>query len=314
MLPVLDRPILVIGDVMLDHYIYGKVYRISPEAPVPVVNVQSEAYTLGGSANVAHNLASIGVPVELFGIVGNDVAAEKVESMSQSKGISTRFLKLDRPTTLKTRVLGDKQQIVRIDFEKKFEEDTLASDYLTEVLKDKKYSAVVISDYGKGVCGSKVCGDAIAYAKQEEIPVIVDPKGVHWQKYAGATIVTPNLLEFGALVNSDIPNQDAPIEKRAPQILYQYDIANLIITRSEKGISWVHQKGTSHYPTRKVDVFDVSGAGDTVVATFAYLLAARVAMVKIIQTANKAGGIVVSKTGTYAIKREEFEQAFMAEE
>lgn len=304
----LKAPILVVGDIMLDHYVMGNVKRISPEAPVPVVSVKNENYTLGGCANVAHNLAGLEVPVHLFGSIGADHAAERLSNLCEEKGIHLKAFRSDYPTTLKTRIIGEHQQIVRVDFEEFFEQAERAIDQLNDQLESKSYAGIVLSDYGKGLCSKTFCQEVIQFAKAERIPTIVDPKGLDWDKYRGATVLTPNLLEFSQIVGKSLANEDAAIAQYGDTIRRRYDLQNLLVTRSEKGISWFSEVGMAHFPTEVIEVYDVSGAGDTVIAVITAMLAAGKNLKEAILAANKAGGYVVSKFGTYAINLEEFKR------
>jgi D-glycero-beta-D-manno-heptose-7-phosphate kinase len=295
---------LVIGDVILDHYLVGKVERISPEAPVPVVHVTSERYVLGGSANVAANLSKLKAKAHLYGAVGHDKAADELKSLCEEAGIEAHFLKATMPTIRKTRVIGGKQQIVRIDWEDKFSEVAASLEGLAQVFGIMP-NVIVLSDYGKGMVSDELAFQTISYTNSHHIPLVVDPKGVNWDKYRHAFIVTPNLSELAAVVGEKLPNTNEAVTQAGQAILARYELQHLLVTRSENGMTLISTHEVLHFPSQKVEVFDVSGAGDTVVAVLAAGLASGLSLSQATEWANKAGGYVVSKFGTYAISAEE---------
>jgi D-beta-D-heptose 7-phosphate kinase/D-beta-D-heptose 1-phosphate adenosyltransferase len=299
--------ILVVGDVMLDKYYIGKVERISPEAPVPVVNVTSEESRLGGAANVAHNVSSLGGKALLRGVVGRDLPGRELERLAARERIQATLVKTARPTIVKARVIGGRQQIVRVDYEQKIALEAPVARHLQEEAASGMEGAdvVVISDYGKGVISSDLCAFLIELARRRQLPVIVDPKGTAWDKYRGASWVTPNLKELGDVAGRPVGNDDQSVEEAGKEVLHRHGPHRLLVTRSEQGMSLISNDHVLHIPTRSREVFDVSGAGDTVVATLALALAAGASDAEAIQTANKAAGIVVGKMGTATLSLDE---------
>jgi D-beta-D-heptose 7-phosphate kinase/D-beta-D-heptose 1-phosphate adenosyltransferase len=291
---------LVIGDIILDHYLIGKVERISPEAPVPIVHVASERYVLGGSANVAANLSKLECKTFLFGAVGEDAAAQDLVNLCTDAAIEMNFITADMPTIRKTRVIGGKQQIVRIDWEKKFTEHELALNRLADCWSWQP-NVVVLSDYGKGIISDELAQRTINKTNELSIPLVIDPKGINWEKYRNGFIVTPNLGELAAVYGQEIDNTDQAVSYAGKIIMEQYGLQNLLVTRSENGMTLISPRSIHHFPSHKVEVFDVSGAGDTVVAVLAASLASAHSLYDSVDLANKAGGYVVSKFGTYAI-------------
>lgn len=305
-----DVTVLVVGDVMLDRYYFGEVKRISPEAPVPVTRVTQEHATLGGAANVANNLALLGAKVLLAGIAGQDESRSRLDTLLNAAGIGhAGIIADDRPTTTKLRVLGGHQQMLRLDFEDSHPvagktAERLRS-YISQLVQEGKVQAVVISDYAKGVCTSPVCQQLIRECAARHIPLVVDPKGISWQKYAGAPVITPNLKELAEAARTEAANSDRVVKGLADKVRKRYNIENIIVTRSEKGLSVINSDQTVHISTYAQEVFDVSGAGDTVVAVMGAALAAGISLVDAAHLANLAAGIVVGKLGTYAVKRGE---------
>jgi D-beta-D-heptose 7-phosphate kinase / D-beta-D-heptose 1-phosphate adenosyltransferase len=294
-------PVCVIGDLMLDRYCSGSVSRISPEAPVPVVKVSRSFDTLGGAGNVAFNCAGLGAPATLIGALGSDANGDIVRRLCSGSGISLNALPSGGSTITKTRVVGERQQIVRIDFEEEPRTTTgkdLARAKKTIARHLIKARTVVLSDYGKGFCSPQLSSLVIAGARKRNIPVIVDPKGHQWAKYRGADIVTPNVKELSEIYGSPVKNEDGAIAAAAKKIRARYGFRALLVTRSEKGMTLVDAQGVEHFPTEAREVFDVSGAGDTVVATLAACLANCFSLREAVTIANKAAGIVVGKIGT----------------
>lgn len=302
--------ILVIGDVILDIYYSGKVDRVSPEAPVPVVQVQKIQKKLGGAANVAHNISKLKNSVILKGYCGKDQNSIHLKKILDSSNIQHDLIETEQPTINKIRVVSGVQQIVRIDFEEKYE--------LSTQLKDKQINAImpdvnncdvtIISDYGKGFITDDISISIINEANRLNKIVIVDPKGINWEKYRNATIATPNLKELSEIVGYPIDNNnDELIEKAGKEIQQKYNFKYLLVTRSEKGMSFFDEDHIEHIRTLATEVFDVSGAGDTVVATLATALSSGYSWIEGVKLANKAAGIVVSKIGTEPITYEELE-------
>lgn len=307
---VQDMRVLVVGDVMLDRYFYGTATRISPEAPVPVNRVDKKKDTLGGAANVAHNLAQLGCQTYLAGAIGDDHHGRLLKRKMAKRDIHTDGLVLGREkTTTKIRILGGHQQMIRVDFE----ETDAISDEATRALEgfiEKRIAdgleAIILSDYGKGLCTEALCQYTIRLAKQSGIPIFVDPKGSAWQKYRGASYITPNVKEAGVVMNRALNNKDdKDIEDSAVSIRDAYQIDNVIITRSERGLSLFTDKEVFAVPTVAQEVFDVSGAGDTVISVFAAGVGGGLKPYDAAKMANFASGIEVGKLGTYAVSGEE---------
>ncbi len=310
-----DCNVLVVGDAMLDRYYFGEVKRISPEAPVPVTRVTEEHSTLGGAANVANNLALLGAKVLLAGVAGQDESRRHLNRLLAASGIGHEGLIDDkRPTTTKLRVLGGHhQQMLRLDFEDSRPVAGKTADglrrYIRELVTTGKVQAVVISDYAKGVCTPQVCQELIKLCAAQGLPLVVDPKGITWQKYAGAPVITPNLKELAEAAKTEAANNERVIKMLADKVRKRFSIENVIVTRSEKGLSVINETQAIHISTYAQEVFDVSGAGDTVVAVLGAALAARIGLIDAAHLANLAAGIVVGKLGTYAVKRDELLEA-----
>ena len=301
--------ILVVGDVMLDKYFYGEVTRISPEAPVPITHVLSSKETLGGAANVAHNLALLGCATDISGFVGEDYHCQSLLDKFDERGISHKGLvRTGRPTTTKLRIIGGHQQMMRLDFEEAEpvvgSEAAKLHDYVRRALSDG-VDAIIISDYGKGCCTPETCQQIIAAAHEQNVPVVIDPKGSDWNKYAGADYITPNLKEINEILPERIKNEDAAVEKAAHYAMEKYQLKNIIVTRSENGMTLVTNESITHIPTKAQEVYDVSGAGDTVIAVFTAGIAGGILPVESARMANLAASVVVAKLGTYAVSKEE---------
>ena len=301
--------ILVVGDVMLDKYYSGEVTRISPEAPVPITHVTGTRETLGGAANVAHNIALLGAHVSIAGFVGDDVHCRTLLEKFTARGIDyTGLVRTNRPTTTKIRVIGGHQQMLRLDFE---DASPVDGDYMEQYLSyidgklNESMDCVIISDYGKGSCTELAAQHIIRAAHDHGVPVIIDPKGTQWAKYKDADYITPNLKEINEVILEPVENEDFSVEKAARYVMRKYNIRNLILTRSEKGLSIIHGDEVVHIPTHAQEVFDVSGAGDTVIAVFGLALAGGLKPADGAYLANLAASVVVSKVGTYAVSRDE---------
>jgi D-beta-D-heptose 7-phosphate kinase/D-beta-D-heptose 1-phosphate adenosyltransferase len=312
--------ILVIGDLMLDKYMWGEVSRISPEAPVPIVRKRRETFNAGGAANVAMNVAGLGAHAAVIGLTGNDAENKTLIYLLNQAGINTEGIVVSkhRPTTLKFRVVGGRQQMLRIDVEDSAElsneEECQLLDSISAQLTQKvkqPTSAIVISDYGKGVLCEKICQYAISKAKSLGIPVFVDPKGSNYDKYYGATTISPNKGELAMATGVDINDTSALI--LGGQILRdKLKLEFLTFTRSEQGITIIEENNIQHAPAMAREVFDVSGAGDTVIATMALSLASGLSRLQAIQLANLAAGIVVGKVGTVPIRLAELQASLAA--
>lgn len=290
--------VLVVGDVMLDRYWFGEVDRISPEAPVPVVRVARREDRLGGAANVARNVAALGAKATLIGITGADEAGECLHRMAAEAGIDAALIPdAAHPTTLKMRVLGRQQQLLRVDFES--HPGQAALDGVEAEFKRHLagHDIVVFSDYAKGALAR--IAPLIAAARDAGVPVLVDPKGDSYAPYRGATLVTPNRAEMQQAVGRW--NSEDDLERRAQRLREDLELEALLVTRSEQGMTLFTQKGREHVDAQAHEVFDVSGAGDTVLATLAVMRGADMPWADAMQWANRAGGIVVGKLGTSTV-------------
>ncbi len=298
--------LLVVGDVMLDRYWFGDVSRISPEAPVPVVKVERSEERPGGAANVARNAAALGAQVSLLALVGNDEPGANLKRLMASGGIDAS-LHVDAAisTTVKLRVIGRQQQLLRIDFETTPSHEVLRAKLSEFEQRLPGFDAVLFSDYGKG--GLTHIGEMIAMARAAGKIVLVDPKGDDYSIYAGATVITPNRSEMRQVVGRW--KSDEELETKALALRQQLELQALLVTRSEEGMSLFHAGGTIHEKAVAREVYDVSGAGDTVIATLAVMLARGAAWAEAIHIANIAAGIVVGKLGTAVCTRSELEAA-----
>jgi rfaE bifunctional protein kinase chain/domain len=287
--------ILVVGDVMLDRYWFGDVSRISPEAPVPVVRMTRTEDRPGGAANVARNAAALGAQVSLLSVIGQDEAGDCLQRLlAQSEIDAHLFRDPALQTTLKLRVIGRSQQLLRVDFEKRPQADTLAAKLQTFAELVRDHDLVLLSDYDKGALDH---GDQmIALARAAGKPVLVDPKGDDFSRYAGASILTPNRGELQDIVGRWRSEED--LKARIDALRAELQLQALLLTRSEEGMSLFTDAGVTHEPARAREVFDVSGAGDTVIATFAVMLASGADEAEAMAWANLAAGIVVGKLGT----------------
>ena len=307
------KRILVVGDVMLDEYIWGKVQRISPEAPVPVVEVERKSYLAGGAANVARNLVSLGATVYLVGLAGDDPEGEELAKIFEASGIDASRLVVDpsRPTTVKTRVVAHSQQVLRIDRESS---ETPAETTLRRALGQAlelvgEVDAVILSDYSKGLLDASLCRGVIGSARRRGLPVVVDPKGRDFSKYAGATAVTPNKLEAALAVGRDLLDENGLVEA-ALELRRAVDARAVLVTRGEEGMTLLEDgRDALHLPTFGRKVFDVTGAGDTVVSAFTLGLAAGTGMAEAAYIANHAAGIVVGRVGAATVTPRELAAA-----
>lgn len=297
-----DKRVLVVGDVMLDRYWFGSVDRISPEAPVPVVRISTEQDRVGGAANVALNIKMLGAQPTLMTMLGNDSAARTLERLLREHGVDTVLGQDDKMQTIvKLRVIGRSQQLIRIDFESEPAHEVLAQ-MLSEferVLPSQ--DAVLFSDYGKG--GLAHIPSMIKMARQQGKPVLVDPKGADYARYAGATVITPNRAELAQVVGSWA--SEAQLADKVLTLRRQMAFEQLLLTRSEEGMSLFDDAGVQHVSAQAREVYDVTGAGDTVIATMAVLLATAMPAGEAMQHANRAGGIVVGKFGTATLTYDE---------
>lgn len=307
-LPDLSKArLLVVGDVMLDRYWFGDVSRISPEAPVPVVKVERSEERPGGAANVARNAAALGARVALLSVVGDDEAGAALAALMDAEQVRSSLHRDSAiSTTVKLRVIGRQQQLLRIDFETSPSHEVLQAKLaeFEKLLAD--CDVVVLSDYGKG--GLTHITEMISLARAAGKRILVHPKGDDYTRYAGATIITPNRAELKEVVGRWSNDEDMAL--RAQRLRSELGLDALLVTRSEEGMSLYRESGAFHEPARALEVFDVSGAGDTVIATLAAMLAVGSIWEDAVHVANLAGGIVVGKLGTAVVTREELNAAF----
>ncbi|NPC55533.1 D-glycero-beta-D-manno-heptose-7-phosphate kinase [Caenimonas soli] len=294
--------VLVVGDAMLDRYWHGAVERISPEAPVPVVKVTREEERIGAAANVAYNVITLGAQASFLGVVGDDEPGHRLEALLRETGIATH-LKRDPglKTTVKLRVIGRHQQLLRMDFENEPDHEALALQNETFALLAPKHDAVLFSDYGKG--GLAHIGTMIAAARAGRKSVLVDPKGSDYSRYSGATVITPNRAELQQVVGSWRDTDE--LRAKAQNLREALKLDALLVTLGEDGMTLFDAQGDSHVEAQAREVFDVTGAGDTVIATLAALVGAGMGLRDAMPLANKAGGIVVGKFGTATVSYEE---------
>ena len=294
--------VLVVGDAMLDRYWHGAVERISPEAPVPVVKVTREEERIGAAANVAYNVITLGAQASFLGVVGDDEPGHRLEALLRETGIATH-LKRDPGlnTTVKLRVIGRHQQLLRMDFENEPDHEALALQNETFAQIAPQHDAVLFSDYGKG--GLAHIGTMIAAARAAGKSILVDPKGSDYSRYAGASVITPNRAELQQVVGSW---RDADeLRRKAQNLRETLNLGALLVTLGEDGMTLFDAQGESHVDAQAREVFDVTGAGDTVIATLAALVGAGMSLRDAMPLANKAGGIVVGKFGTATVSYEE---------
>jgi rfaE bifunctional protein kinase chain/domain len=294
--------VLVVGDAMLDRYWHGAVDRISPEAPVPVVKVTREEERIGAAANVAYNVVTLGAKASFLGVVGDDEPGHRLEALLRETGIATH-LKRDAGlrTTVKLRVIGRHQQLLRMDFESEPDHEALASQTEAFAALAPGHDAILFSDYGKG--GLAHITFMIEQGRALGKAVLVDPKGSDYARYAGATVITPNRLELQQVVGAW--RSDDELRAKAQQLREHLRLDALLVTLGEDGMTLFDAQGEQHVQAQAREVFDVTGAGDTVIATLAALVAAGISPREAMPLANKAGGIVVGKFGTATVSYEE---------
>ena len=294
--------VLVVGDAMLDRYWYGAVDRISPEAPVPVVRITRTEARMGGAANVANNIVALGAKASLLSVVGDDEASHQLQALVAQSGITPYFGRDAKlKTTVKLRVIGRQQQLIRLDFENTPETEVLASQSATFENLCPQNDAVLFSDYGKG--GLAHIGLMIAKAKALGKVVLVDPKGSDFTRYKTATVITPNRAELEQVIGPWTSESD--LQTKAQNLRQQLELKALLLTRSEAGMTLFDDMGQLNVPAVAREVFDVTGAGDTVIATFAAMLATGMSLRDAVPPANQAGGIVVGKFGTATVSLDE---------
>ena len=287
---------------MLDRYWFGAVERISPEAPVPVVRIEREEERLGGAANVALNVQTLGARATLLTVVGDDEPAKRLRALLEQHGVAA-LLGSDPKlfTIVKLRVIGRAQQLIRIDFESQPDHEVLASMLADYERALPEHGAVLFSDYGKG--GLAHIPTMIATARAQGKPVLVDPKGSDYTRYAGATVVTPNRAELAQVIGAW--SSEAQLVERAQNLRRELQLDALLLTRSEEGMSLFDAAGSAHVPAEAREVFDVTGAGDTVIAALAAMLAAGLSLRQAMPIANRAGSVVVGKFGTASVSYDE---------
>lgn len=297
-----EKKLLIVGDVMLDRYWFGEVTRISPEAPVPIVRVEKREERLGGAANVARNVAALGVPVGILGVIGDDEAGNIVENLLEKSTIHN-YLKRDAEisTIIKLRVIGRQQQLIRIDFEEKPSSHVLQDKLARFRALIDDVDLLVFSDYAKGSLVN--VAEMIAVARAKGKTVLVDPKGSDFSRYAGANLLTPNKSELRQVIGEWKSEPD--LAARVQNLRKQFNIDAILLTRSEEGMSLFSDEETIHVPATAREVFDVSGAGDTVIATMAVMLLQGYVMREAVEIANRAGGIVVGKLGAATVSMAE---------
>jgi rfaE bifunctional protein kinase chain/domain len=294
--------VLVVGDAMIDRYWYGSVDRISPEAPVPVVRITREEERIGGAANVASNVVSLGAQASLLTVVGDDDASHKLEALVAHTGIRPHFGRdAALQTTVKLRIIGRQQQLIRLDFENTPKSEVLASQTATFRSLLPQHDAVLFSDYGKGGLDHVHLMIELAHAAGK--PVLIDPKGSDYSRYSGATVITPNRAELQHVIGDWHDEDD--LRRKAQALRQQLGLQALLLTRSEEGMTLYDAAGELGVAAQAREVFDVTGAGDTVIATLATMVAAGLPLRVAMPLANRAGGIVVGKFGTATVSYDE---------
>ncbi len=301
--------VLVIGDLMIDHYIWGSATRLSPEAPVPIVNVKSESTTLGGAGNVVQNLVALGANVTVAGVIGNDAAGIQVIEILESEGVKTNSIIKDnnRQTTVKTRILAGSHQLVRVDREVT---DAVAQQVEDELIAQLSLNInnadiVILSDYNKGLLAPGLTQRVIKLANDHQKKVIVDPKGLNYEKYKGAFIIKPNRKELAEAAKAEKISNITDLRNAAKTIFLQTETEYLIVTLSEEGMAIVTQTGSKLLPVKATEVFDVTGAGDTVISTIAYFTALGLTVEEACEVANHAAAIVIRHVGSATTTIEE---------
>ncbi len=308
-----NTSLLVVGDIMLDHFIWGKVTRISPEAPVPVVDIEDESLMLGGAANVLNNVISLGGRALICGVIGHDDMGRRVVHELRERGVDTGgvIVEEERPTTVKTRVVAHSQQVVRFDRENRGHisgpTERLILGFITE--KADSIGGIIISDYSKGVVTRGLVTKLVKFAESRNIPLAIDPKVGHFDYYKGATVVTPNNLEASLASGVEIKDEQSLLAAGG-KLMDKLKGRALLVTRGEHGMSLFERgKEPVHIPTVAKEVYDVTGAGDTVIAVFTLALAAGASMPEAAVIANHAAGIVVGEVGTATVGLDELKKA-----
>ena len=307
------KRMVVGGDVMLDRYVWGEVSRISPEAPVPVVEATRQSHRLGGAANVAANIVALGGVPYLLGVLGQDGEGAALKRLAAEQGIPTEGLvELEnRPTTAKTRIIARNQQMIRLDIENTGPLDAEAVGAVTARSDSalREADGAILSDYGKGVITEGVLTSFLATAAARDVPVSVDPKDDHFQAYRGVTVLTPNLLEAGGALGRKLPTDEA-VEAGGEELRARLDATSILITRGERGMSLIEADRCSHFPTVAEEVYDVTGAGDTVVSVFALAHIAGASLREAAEIANHAASLVIREVGTAVADPEAIAETF----
>jgi rfaE bifunctional protein kinase chain/domain len=305
----LKPTILVIGDLMIDHYIIGGATRLSPEAPVPIVNVTKETYTLGGAGNVVQNLVALGAGVTVAGVIGDDASAAQVIEILTNEGVATHTIIKDssRPTTVKTRILAGSHQLVRVDREVTDAVSVTIEDEMVGKLSDyiSQADMVVLSDYNKGLFSPSLTQKVITEANKHGKKVVIDPKGLNYEKYKGAFIIKPNRKELAEAAKTEKIKSIENLQQAAKVIFDQTGTEYIVVTLSEEGMVILSEAEYTALPVKATEVFDVTGAGDTVLATIAYFIAAGLSVVEACELANHAAAIVIRHVGSATTTIEE---------
>lgn len=307
-----NKNILVVGDLILDHYIWGKVRRISPEAPVPVVEVERESFLLGGAANVANNIVSLGARATVVGIIGKDVPGDVLTDLLRRQGVECGgIFTSNRPTTVKTRVVAHSQQVVRFDRE---DSKYVTGGVLRGVLEYidslyRSFDAIIVSDYRKGMVSGGLIKGIVETSKTRKKFIAVDPKVGHFNFYKGVSVVTPNVAEAASGANIEIRDEKTLL-RAGRALLKRLGCKAVLVTRGERGMSLFEKKGISHIPTAARKVYDVTGAGDTVISAFTLACTAGAEMAEAAVIANHAAGVVVGEVGTAVATPEQLMESF----
>jgi rfaE bifunctional protein kinase chain/domain len=307
------KRIAVVGDLMVDRYYWGIVHRVSPEAPVPVVEVESESVRLGGAANVASNIQALGGDAVMIGLIGNDHPGEQFMALLRERGFQAASVFVDpsRPTTIKTRVIAHGQHVVRVDNESKLDAPLqLRSKLIDAVRRDiRTYDGIIIEDYNKGVVTKELIKDIVSAARESGVPVTVDPKFNNFFEFKNVTVFKPNRREVEEVLGSRLRSVD-DVAQAGRRLLEALSAENVLLTRGEDGMSLFEANGTvTHIPTAATIVHDVSGAGDTVIATLTMGLTAGAGILEACVLANCAGGVVVGSVGIVPVQPEELIEA-----
>ncbi|RMH64150.1 MAG: D-glycero-beta-D-manno-heptose-7-phosphate kinase [Calditrichaeota bacterium] len=304
-----DKHILVVGDIMIDQYLSGIVQRISPEAPVPIVEIDQETMRLGGAANVALNVLSLGARATLVGIIGRDRMGETCRALFDAHGINPQGLveSANRPTTVKTRVIGDNQHLIRVDKEVAAPAEDIETDAINQAVDRllDGVDAVILEDYNKGVMTPRVIEHTITQCRQRRIPVMVDPKFNHFMAYREVDVFKPNIMETARALAMELKNEDTAVEQAGQHLLRELNAESVLITRGPRGLSlFERDAGVMHIPTRVRQVADVSGAGDTVIATLTVALTGGASKQEAAIMANYAAACVVEQIGIVPVTLE----------